>query len=187
MTVQIGDWVRIDSKGVWRIQRALPAHYEPRYSLSDRKELYAGTLFLVKRMVNDKWKPSFEATVAHESRVKPLNKADSRKLQKFLDENDAVVADFDAFARPVDAILNLGFALPRRSDFKRFKREFEAVFSSPLAEGVTSDGILKVIAESDFASCFGDTPCDATLQFICKDHEIRRRNLVYRELQVHNF
>ena len=187
MTVQIGDWVRGDSKGVWRIQRAVPAHYEPRYSLSDRKELYAGTLFLLKRIVNDKWKPSFEATATHEPLIKPLNKADSRKLQKFLDENDAVVADFDAFAHPVDAILNLGFALPRRSDFKRFKREFEAVFSGPLAEGMTSDAILKVIAQSDFASYLGDRPRDATLQLICKDHEVRRRNLIYRELNVHNF
>ena len=69
--------------------------------------------------------------------MKPLNKADSRKLQKFLGENDVVAADFESFARPVDAILNLGFALPRRSDFKRFKREFEAVFSVPSAEGLT--------------------------------------------------
>jgi hypothetical protein len=101
MTVRIGDWVRVDSKGVWRIQRVVPAHYEPRYSLSDSKELYAGPLFLLKRIVNDKWKPAFEATAARGSLVKPLNKADSRKLQKFLGENDAVVADFDGFACPV--------------------------------------------------------------------------------------
>ena len=187
MTVQIGDWVRVDSRGVWRIGRVVPAHYEPRYSLSDPKELYAGTLFLLKRMVNDKWKPSFEATAAHESLVKLLNKADSRKLQKFLAENQAVVADFESYARPVNALLNLGFALPRRSDFKRFQREYEAAFSGPLAEGMTGDAILKVIAQSDFASHLGDSPRDATLQFICKDHEVRRRNLIYRELQVHNF
>jgi hypothetical protein len=187
MTVHIGDWVRVDSKGIWRIERAVSAHYEPRYSLSDRKALYAGTLFLLKRMLNDKWKPSFETTATHESLVKPLNKADSRKLQKFLDGNDVVVAEFYSFARPVDALLNLGFALPRRADFRKFKREFEAIFSGPLAEGVTSDAILKAIAQSDFASHLGDTPRDATLQFICKDHEVKRRNLIYRELKVQNF
>ncbi len=146
-----------------------------------------GTLFLLKRIVNDKWKPAFKMTSAPESLVKPLNKADSQKLQRFLGENDVVVVDFESFSRPVDAILNLGFALPRRSDFKKFKREFEAIFSVLLAEGLTSDAILKVIAQSDFASHFGERPRDATLQFICKDHEIRRRNLVYRELEVHNF
>ena len=119
--------------------------------------------------------------------MKPLNRADSRKLQRFLGENDVVVVEFESFARPVDAILNLGFALPRRSDFKRFKRAFEAVFSVPLAEGLTSDAIVKVITQSDFASHFGERPRDATLQFICKDHEVRRRNLIYRELKVYNF
>lgn len=78
MPVQSGDWERTSSKGFWRIERAVPAHYQPRYSLSERKELCEGTIFLLKRIVNDKWKPSFETTAAAESYVKPLNKADSR-------------------------------------------------------------------------------------------------------------
>jgi hypothetical protein len=187
MSVQSGDWVRTDSKGVWRVERAVPDHYEPRYRLSDRKELYEGTLFLLKRLLNDKWKPSFETTAAHESLVKPLNKSDSRRLQKYLAEDDAILTAFESFTRPVDAILNLGFALPRRSDYTKFKHEFESAFSEPLAQGITSDAILKVIAQSIFASCFGETPRDATLQFVSKGHEVRRRNLIYRELKVHNF
>ena len=62
MAVQMGDWVRANSSGVWRIERVVPAHYKPRYRLSDRKELSAGTLFLLKRIVNDKWKPAFDMT-----------------------------------------------------------------------------------------------------------------------------
>jgi len=187
MTIQIGDWVRSDSKGIWRVERAVPAHFEPRYSLADRKKLYEGTLFLLKRFLNDKWKPAFEMTAAHESLVKSLTKVDSRKLQTYLADNGAILADFESFSHPVDAVLNLGFALPRRSDFPKFKREFTSVFSDPLAQGVTSDEILKVIAESVFAPYFGDIPRNATLQFVSKDHEIRRRNLIYRVLNVHNF
>lgn len=187
MRVQIGDWVRTHSKGVWRVERAVPDHYEPRYSLSDQKQLYVGTLFLLKRLLNDKWRTAFETTAAHESLVKPLTKADSGRLQKYLAGNDAILAEFESYSRPVDAILNLGFALPRRSDFAKFEREFESAFSDPLAKGATSDAILKVIAQSSFASCFGGRPHDATLQFVCKDHEIRRRNLIYRELDFHHF
>lgn len=187
MTAQSGDWVRTSSTGVWRIERAVPAHYEPRYSLSGRKELCEGTVFLLKRIVSDKWKPAFETTAAHESFVQPLNRVDSRKLQKLLDGNEAILADFESFACPVDAILNLGFALPRRPDFKDFKRDFEAAFSEPLTKGMGSDAILKIIAKSNFASYLGDIPRDATLQFICKDYEVRRRNLIYRELRVHHF
>lgn len=163
----------------------MPEHYEPCYSLSDQKQLYQGTLFLLKRLLNEKWKPAFETTAAHESMVKPLNKADFKKLRKCLADNDTILAEFDSTTSTVDAILNLGFALPRRSDYAIFKREFEAAFSDPLAKGVTSDSILKVIAASNFASCFGERPRDATLQFVSKDHEVRRRSLIYRQLKVH--
>lgn len=38
----------------------------------------------------------------------------------------------------MDAILNLGFALSRRSEYKKFKREFEAAFSEPLTKGISA-------------------------------------------------
>ena len=187
MNVKIGDWVRTHSKGIWRIERAVPEHYEPRYSLSDQKQLYQGTLFLLKRLLTEKWKPAVETTAAHETMVKPLTKADFKKLQKCLADNDTILTEFDSATRPVDAILNLGFALPRRSDYALFKREFEAAFSDPLANGATSDSILKVIAKSNFASYLGERPRDATLQFVSKDYEVRRRNLIYRQLKFHKF
>lgn len=187
MTVQKGDWVKIGVKGIWRVERAVPDHYEPRYRLADRKQLFPGRLFVVKRLLSEKWKPAFEATVAEESLVKPLGKSDVRKLESYVAANAETLLDFKSFVRPVDAVLNLSFGLPRRSDYKAFKNEFVAALLATLEEGMTSDAVLKAIAASSFAPYFGEIPSDATLQLICKDHEVRRRNLVYRELMVHNF
>ena len=84
MSLEPGDWVRTVSKGIWRIERKVPAHYAPRFSLPQQKELQEGTTYFLKRLVNDKWRPAFEETVAHESAVKRLTKTDSRKLEKML-------------------------------------------------------------------------------------------------------
>ena len=187
MSFEVGEWVRTVSKGIWRIEQKMPAHYAPRFSLSERKKLQEGTTYFLKRMVNDKWKSAFEKTAAHESAVKRLTKADSRKLERFLTENGHVLEDFDSFQRPVDAILNLGFTLPRRSDFSKFKREFAAAFSQSLVNGMTNEAILKLISETNYAEGLGGIPQSATLQFISKDHEVKRRHLIYRELNVHSF
>jgi hypothetical protein len=87
----------------------------------------------------------------------------------------------------VHEILNLGFSLARRSDYRTFKREFEDAFAEPLPSGMSSDAILKVIAISQFATSYGKIPRDATLQFVCENHEVKRRHFVYRQLRVHNF
>jgi hypothetical protein len=48
-------------------------HFEPRASLKDPKELYDGPLFILKRLVNNKWTKAFAVETAHADFVKPLN------------------------------------------------------------------------------------------------------------------
>jgi hypothetical protein len=48
-------------------------HFEPRASLKDPKELYDGPLFILKRLVNNKWKKAFAVETAHADFAKPLN------------------------------------------------------------------------------------------------------------------
>jgi hypothetical protein len=40
MSVKKNDWVRSYSAGVWRVSAEVPAHFEPRASLQEPKELY---------------------------------------------------------------------------------------------------------------------------------------------------
>ena len=91
MSVKKNDWVRSYSAGVWRVSAEVPAHFEPRASLQEPKELYDGPLFILKRIVNNKWKKAFALETAHAAFVKPLNKADTKKLETFLSQNADIV------------------------------------------------------------------------------------------------
>lgn len=182
-----GDWVRTTSPGVWQVVREVPAHYAPRYSLEDPKQLQPETRFIVKRLVDGKWKPAFALEAVSESLLKPLTKTDQTKLARFFAENDELQQQHTTFTAPLSSLLNLPFALPRRTDFTPFKREFTKRFAEPLSAGLTNDAILQLIQQSSFAPHYNTLPRSTTLQFACDDFEIKRKELVYRQLQIHNF
>jgi hypothetical protein len=186
MSIKAGDWVRSYHAGIWRVLQEIPDHYEPRISLRDAKELYEGPLFVVKRLVNDKWKTAFEIETAHGSLVRPLNKADTKKLDAYQLNNPDAMSGFDAFERPLMELLNIGFALGRKSEIPKLQKEVAAAIGD-ISIGVTSDAILQAIASSSFADCCGESPQSATLQFVNKNYEIRRRELIYREMNVLKF
>lgn len=187
MEIAIGDWVRSHSPGIWQVVRQVPEHYEPRYALDAPQKLSDEPLLVLKRLVSDKWKPALAMEAAAASLVRPLTKADGTKLQRFLNENEPLIIEFEAFSQPVNLTLNLSFALPKKADFRPFQKYFEDAFALPLPAGLTSDAILERIISSQYASNFNDIPRSATLQFACKDLEVKRKHFIYRTLQVHNF
>jgi hypothetical protein len=182
MSVKKNDWVRSYSAGVWRVSAEVPAHFEPRASLHEPKELYDGPLFILKRIVNNKWKKAFAMETAHAAFVKSLNKADTKKLETFLSQNADVVAEFEAYDHPLDSILNIGFALKRKSDLAKLRRAVAQELGEELEKGITCDQILQAIAKTPYAEFCGEAPQSATLQFVNCGHEIRRRELIYRKM-----
>ena len=186
MNFKTGDWVRSYSAGIWRVEREFPTHFEPRYSLKGKKQLCDGSIFILKRIVNNKWKPAFDIEAVDGSLIRALNKADNKKPDAFLSANPEIVAQFEEFKKSLQSLLNLGFALERKSDLPKLKKEVTAKLGD-LSAGVTSDEIIKAIAATSFAETFGDIPKSATLQFVNVDFEIRRRNLIYREMNTLKF
>ena len=187
MAIGTRDWVRSISKGVWQVVRQVPEYYEPRCSLREPRTLMDGPIFIVKRIVNDKWKPALAMESIHATLLRPLNKADARKLDKLLQDNAKLSADFQAFAKPIQPLLNLSFSLKNKSDYRPFKEYFTGAFVEALARGLSSDAILKLIAKSPYAAGLGQIPRQATLQFVCEDYEVKRRHLIFRQLNVHHF
>ncbi|HEY1066647.1 MAG TPA: hypothetical protein VGE52_11075 [Pirellulales bacterium] len=181
MDAAIGDWVRSYHAGVWQVLRAVPEHFEPRFSLHDVKQLYEGPLFILKRLVNDKWKPAFEIESVHGSLLRRLTKADAKRLDAFIGANGPVLEAFSTFERPLRGLLNVGFALKRKSDVSKLRKEVAAALGE-LSAGVTADDVLKAIASTTFADCCGESPRSATLQFVNYNCEIRDRELIYREI-----
>jgi hypothetical protein len=187
MAVDSGDWVRSYSKGIWQVMRKAPQHYAPRYSLAAPLELVAEPTFVLKRLVDDKWKKAFAVEAAQGAFVRPLAKADASKLSRSQEENPKIFAEFAIYKEPVDQILNLPFSLAKNSDFRLFKQTMEQLFAEPLQQGISNDGILQLIAASPYASGYCQNPRCATLQFVCRDLEIARRHLIYRGMCVQNF
>ena len=184
---QPNDWVRTGTAGIWRVDRIIPEHFQTRYSLDDPKELFDGPLVIVKRLVDSRWKRSFEIEAVHHSLLRRLNKADSKKLQTFCSKNAELLELFEDFDRPLLNILNIGFSLDRKSDNKKLKKEILDSISEKLAKGITSEQILKAIASSSFSDACGEIPSSATLQFVNQNIEIRRRQLIFREMKLLDF
>ncbi|ELP35337.1 hypothetical protein RBSWK_00737 [Rhodopirellula baltica SWK14] len=158
-----------------------------RTSPDQPKELYDGPLFIVKRLVNNKWKRAFEMEAAHAAFIKPLNKADTKKLETFISQNDGIPDEFAFFERPLQCILNIGFGLKRKSDLKKLRDEVAATLGDDLSKGVSAPAIAKAISSTSFAALCNESPQSGTLQFINFNYEIRRRELIYREMNALNF
>jgi len=182
VSVKKNDWVRSYSAGVWRVSSEVPSHFEPRASLKDPKELYDGSLFILKRLVNNKWTKAFAVETAHADFVKPLNKADTKKLESFISQNADILSDFETYDQPLDSILNIGFALKRKTDLTKLRNAVAQELEEEIENGVTCDRILGAIAKTSYAEFCGETPQSATLQFVNFGHEIRRRELIYRKM-----
>lgn len=187
MSVKKNDWVRSYSAGVWRVSSEVPTHFEPRASLKDPKELFDGPLFILKRLVNNKWQKAFAVETAHADFVKPLNKADTKKLESFVLQNADILAEFKFYDHPLDSILNIGFALRRKTDLTKLRKAVAQELVEELETGVTCDQILGAIAKTSYAEFCGEAPQSATLQFVNFGHEIRRRELIYRKMAVLDF
>ena len=187
MSNKLKQWVQTFSPGVWQITGEVPEHYQPRFSLAQKKELSQGPQFILKRFVDNKWKPSFETASAHSSLIKKLTKANHKKLEALMAKNPEWIDDFEAYDSPISNLLNVGFALERKSDLKKLKAEINSAIADNLKSGMTSDAILKAIAASSFSDHCGEVPQSATLQFENTNFEIRRKNLIYRKMNVLNF
>lgn len=114
--------------------------------------------------------------------MKPLNKADTRKLETFLSQNADVLVEFEDYDQPVNSILNIGFALKRKSDLTKLQHAVAQELGEELEKGITCDQILRAVAKTPYGEFCGETPQSATLQFVNFGHEIRRRELIYRKM-----
>ena len=115
-------------------------------------------MFILKRLVNNKWKQAFAVETAHADFVKPLNKADTKKLESFVSQNADILVEFEAYDHPVDSILNIGFALKRKADRTKLQNAVAQELGEELETGITCDQILGAIAKTPYAEFCGEAP-----------------------------
>lgn len=116
--IKIGDWVRIQQSGIWRVVRIQPVlRCDP---VSGKPENQ--TLVFVHRIANDSFKKSFSASVVDATLVRPLSKARILKIEK--DSN--LLEQFELYRPdPIDAIFNLACEKPAKLSKSALAKKFK--------------------------------------------------------------
>ena len=176
-----GTWARSYSPGVWQVCRVLRGFNELRYSLADRKVRSRRVLVITKRLVSAQWKRAFAAECCDASFVTPLTKTDRIRVERLLSANPRLAAAFGAY-QPVapDLIVNLSMAISPA----RLKSFCKSVLSAKLRRGLDHDGVLRLLERAGLAQFIGATPIGATLQLVCRDHELSGAEFIFRDCQV---
>jgi hypothetical protein len=71
--------------------------------------------------------------------------------------------------------------VPDRPHLEEFGQR---VLARELADGIPLDRVLVLLTEAGLAQRIGKTPINATLQLVCRDHEIRDEEFILRDWRV---
>jgi hypothetical protein len=180
----VGDWVYSDSPGIWQVYRVITGVEKIRGSLLERKRSRRGGFVFSKRLLDGTWKPAFRNEVASADLIRPLSSDDRQRLDEFLANNSQVKQQFEAFKpTAIDLRLNLSLDIPASVAKEPVLQLIQEVFAD-IADGLTNDKILERMAATTLAGFAPKTIRNATLQFVCKDHELHDNEYVFREVQL---
>jgi len=177
-----GDWVHLFSPGIWQVYRVLPIGREMRFSLSDRRRKLHREVVFARRLVNADWRRSFKTSCCEQSLVRPLSPADQKRLQRLLRDDVELRAGFERYApRPLPLIVNLSMRVPNVDRLKSF---CDQTLAPQIGSGMNMEEILKLLDQSALASYIDQFPINATLQLLCRDHEVRDGEFIMRDCRV---
>lgn len=186
MDFEVGDWVKSHSQGIWRIERIITDFFEIRYSEDSEKVRSKGAIFILKRLVNDKWKRSLSMDSCSIEWLVKLTTEEQDLLDKFIKENEKAMKDFTRYQRNVDLVLNLSFSVIDK-DRINFESTVSSLFGNKINEGLTSDEILNIIVKSELEKYIFKNPEDKTVQFISTNHEVLNSEFIFREFNILDF
>lgn len=183
--VDIGDWVYSDSPGIWRVIRVVQDVQKLRFTLEERKRMDRKRLIFCKRIVDQSWKPAFTTELASDSFVHPLSNDDQRRLDEFITANPQTLEEFEAFQpKGIDRAMDLPLNVPITVGRQDVQRLIQDVFAGIGDQGFTNDEILQRLTMSELAHYAPRTIRNATLRFLCKNHELRNNEYVFKEVQL---
>lgn len=141
-------------------------------------------LVFSKRFLDASWTPAFRNELAVAEFVHALSDDSRSRLEQYIVQNPQAVREFEAFRpKAIDFAMDLPLNVPGSVS----KEDVEGVMHNTFAdigEGLTNDAVLRRIAESDLAGLAPKTIRNATLRFVCQDHELRDGEYVFREVQL---
>jgi hypothetical protein len=159
MILEIGDWVRSYSQGIWQIYRILD------YTCIDpvsRKEKNKRTVFS-KRFVSNSFKRSFKEECCDPAIVMILNTGELKELQEFIDNNADLYNKFEGYEpKDIDCVYNARIGIPEDQSALEIANLLEN--SSLLKEAEINTQLI----ELGFIS---NTKPSWTVQYVAKDFQ----------------
>jgi len=182
--VNVDDWVYSISPGIWRVYRVIHDVQKLRFGQQERQQTDRRRLIFSKRLVDESWKPAFGNELAVAEFVRVPSDEDRQRLEDFIAKNPKIIHEFEAFRpKALDHAMDLPLNVPASTGKEAVQRLIHNVFPD-IGDGLTNDGILQRIAKSELAHYAPKTVRNATLRFICKDHELRDNGYMFREVQL---
>ncbi|MGJ8667015.1 MAG: hypothetical protein ACSHW7_11645 [Patiriisocius sp.] len=121
--LQVGDWVNSYSKGIYRIENIVDQFYDESYpALGENKigDRIKDRIIVAKRFLNSKLKKSFSYESCSEVFVSKLNNSQYSELQKVIEKNPKLLAEFNEYEIPIrETIYNMQLQIDNESDLKK--------------------------------------------------------------------
>jgi len=127
----------------------------------------------------------FTAELVNSSFVRPLSDEDREHLERFIVENPRILQEFEVFQpEGMDFVMNYRLNVPDSVVRDDIQRVVHDMFADIGDHGLTNEEILQRIAVSPLARYVSAGMSNAILQYVCKDHELRDNEYVFREARL---
>jgi len=177
-----GDWVNTYYSGIWQVCRILPINHEMRFSHSERRKRSKRVIVFARRIVNAKWRRAFKTACCEQSLVTPLSPDDRTRLDCLFHDNEELRVAFDHYVpEPVHLVVNLSMGIPDSSRLEAFCAD---TLAPAMASGVSMEDVLILLEAANLTQFLQKYPIRATLQMVCRDHEVRDGEVILRDCRV---
>lgn len=121
MSLEVGDWARSYSSGIWQVYRVLEYKCKNPATGSEQDK----TTVFSKRFVSKSYKKSFKEECCSPSFVWPLRPDEKAELELFINENTKLYEKFIAFEpKNIDCIYNARIGIPESKDTDEVVKKF---------------------------------------------------------------
>lgn len=122
-TIEIRDWVKSYSKGIYRVEKILDRYYDESSPLIPENKRIGdqeNSIVLSKRFLNSRFKKSFSYESCDESFISKLTKKEQIELNKVISEKPKLVNELNAYEIPtLTAIYNSDLQIDDQNDLKK--------------------------------------------------------------------
>jgi hypothetical protein len=173
MGLNVGDWVRSYSAGIWQIYRVLE-DYKCLDPLTGNETINS-TIFS-KRFVSNSFRKSFKEECCHPSFVTDLKYEEMKKLEIFIVKNSVLYAKFVKYEpKPIASVYNARIGIPTNRSVEEIARLI------PSSESFTALQISPFLQKLGFDT--KQLP-SWTVQFVSENHQCENGWLVYKFSRV---